>query len=38
VLESARRIYEKTGFQLVSEKKRNDFGQELAGQSWELKL
>jgi GNAT superfamily N-acetyltransferase len=39
VLESARRIYEKARFRLVSEEKRNDFGQKkLASQIWELKL
>jgi DNA-binding MarR family transcriptional regulator/GNAT superfamily N-acetyltransferase len=37
-LESARRIYEKTGFQLAAEEKRNDFGQNLTGQAWELIL
>jgi DNA-binding MarR family transcriptional regulator/GNAT superfamily N-acetyltransferase len=38
VLESARRIYEKTGFQLVNEEKRHDYGHELTGQTWELNL
>lgn len=39
VLESAGRIYEKSGFQIVSEEKRNDFGQKaLTSQIWELKL
>jgi DNA-binding MarR family transcriptional regulator/GNAT superfamily N-acetyltransferase len=38
-LSAAGRIYEKTGFQIVSEEKRNDFGQEgLTGQVWELEL
>jgi DNA-binding MarR family transcriptional regulator/GNAT superfamily N-acetyltransferase len=38
VLESARRIYEKTGFQLVNEQNRHDFSQQLTGQTWELVL
>ena len=38
LLTSARRIYEKTGFQIVSEETRNDFGHELTGQTWELIL
>lgn len=38
-LGAAARIYEKNGFQIVSEEKRNDFGQEgLTGQTWELEL
>ncbi|MDQ4121856.1 MAG: helix-turn-helix domain-containing GNAT family N-acetyltransferase [Acidobacteriota bacterium] len=37
-LESARRIYEKTGFQLIAEEKRHDFGQNLTGQTWEFNL
>ena len=38
VLVSARRIYEATGFQLVSEEKHHSFGKDLVGQIWELKL
>jgi GNAT superfamily N-acetyltransferase len=39
VLESASRIYEKSGFRIVSEEKRNDFGQRgLTSQIWELEL
>lgn len=39
VLESASRIYEKSGFRVVSEEKRNDFGQRgLTSQIWELEL
>jgi DNA-binding MarR family transcriptional regulator/GNAT superfamily N-acetyltransferase len=37
-LESARRIYEKTGFELVREEKRHDFGHDLTKQIWELIL
>lgn len=37
-LEEARCIYEKTGFQIVKEEKRHDFGCDLTGQSWELVL
>ncbi len=38
-LAAAGRIYEKTGFRIVSEEKRNDFGQDaLTGQVWELEL
>lgn len=39
VLESAARIYEKSGFRIVSEEKRDDFGQRgLTAQIWELEL
>lgn len=37
-LESARRIYDKTGFRIVKEEKRRDFGHRLTGQTWELDL
>ena len=38
VLVSARRIYQATGFELVSEEKHHSFGKDLVGQIWELKL
>lgn len=38
VLVSARRIYEATGFKLVSSEKHRSFGQNLVGQNWEKKL
>jgi DNA-binding MarR family transcriptional regulator/N-acetylglutamate synthase-like GNAT family acetyltransferase len=38
VLVDARRIYERTGFQLVKEEAHHSFGHDLVGQNWELKL
>jgi len=37
-LRSARRIYEAAGFQLIESKRHSDFGVELTGQTWTLKL
>jgi DNA-binding MarR family transcriptional regulator/GNAT superfamily N-acetyltransferase len=38
VLVSARRIYEATGFELISEEKHHSFGKDLVGQTWQLLL
>ncbi len=38
LLHSARRVYERAGFQLVEEQKRHSFGHDLVFQNWELPL
>lgn len=38
VLDTARRIYERAGFQLVREEPHHSFGQDLVGQHWTRKL
>ncbi len=38
VLHSARRIYERAGFQLTKEEKHHSFGHDLTGQYWALRL
>lgn len=37
-LAAARRIYQAAGFQLVKEEKHHSFGNDLVGQTWDLKL
>jgi DNA-binding MarR family transcriptional regulator/N-acetylglutamate synthase-like GNAT family acetyltransferase len=38
VLDAARHIYKKRGFELVEEEKHHSFGRDLVGQNWELAL
>ncbi|HTV15929.1 MAG TPA: helix-turn-helix domain-containing GNAT family N-acetyltransferase [Acidobacteriaceae bacterium] len=38
ILQSAHRIYQGAGFRLVREEPHHSFGQDLTGQTWELKL
>ena len=38
VLEDARRIYQRAGFQLVDEERHHSFGHDLVGQNWARKL
>lgn len=38
VLDSARHIYQKAGFQLIAQEKHHSFGHDLVGETWELIL
>ncbi len=38
VLESARRVYERAGWELVEEEAHHSFGHDLIGQNWRRKL
>jgi GNAT superfamily N-acetyltransferase len=38
VLDDARRIYERAGFELVEEEKHRSFGRDLVGQNWQRAL
>lgn len=38
VLEDARRIYQRAGFELVEEEKHHSFGHDLVGQNWSRAL
>jgi DNA-binding MarR family transcriptional regulator/N-acetylglutamate synthase-like GNAT family acetyltransferase len=38
VLKAARHIYEKAGFQITHRERHHSFGQQLVGETWELKL
>ncbi len=38
ILTSARKIYERNGFQLVSQEEHHSFGKDLVGETWEISL